>query len=197
MIDAATIARMTPEDKHRLRILLEQKHTNKMTDSFWAFFQEAWKVIEPGTELKPSKHLRYLCDTIEGHIKALARGEAPEFDKIVVNIPPSTSKSSVFTKILPAWAWIQMPHMRIITSSYDDGLVTDHTVKTRDILTSEWYRQRWGHLFNLKSDQNEKKRYYNDAGGIRKAATTKGAKTGFHCHLYIEDDPIEIGRAHV
>lgn len=158
---------------------------------YFIFFQDAWKVIEPATELKISNHIKYLCDLLSEQIVKVANNERPDYDKIIINVPPSTSKSTIVTKILPVWCWIQNPSMNIITSSFDDKLATDHTTKSRDIIVSDWFQDRWGHLFKLKSDQNEKKSYYNNKTGVRKAVTTKGGKTGFHCHLYIEDDPID------
>lgn len=163
----------------------------KSKEDYFTFFLEAWDVIEPGTPLTLSKHIKYLCDTLGEQVKKVACGERPDYDMIVINVPPSTSKSTIVTKVLPAWVWLQNPTLKIITSSFDDGLSTDHTVKSRDIITSEWYQERWGDVFQLKTDQNEKKRYYNNKTGQRKAVTTKGGKTGFHCHIYIQDDPID------
>lgn len=175
--------------------IIERMRTKECEKDYFTFFQDAWKVIEPGNELKLGPHIKYICDKVGEQIKKIANGEKSDYKKVVVNVPPSSSKSTILTKILPVWCWVLWPGMKIMTSSFDDKLATDHALKSRDILQSEWFQERWGHLFKLRSDQNEKKSYYNDKTGIRKAVTTKGPKTGFHCHLYIEDDPIDPHKA--
>lgn len=190
-MDLNKFAKLTEEEQEEAAMLLEDLRTIECKDDYFTFFKDAWKVIEPGTKLKPSPHIKYLCDILGEQIKKIANGDPADYDKIFINVPPSMSKSTIGSKILPPWVWLQNPTLKLITSSFDDGLATDHTVKSRDIITSEWFQERWGHLFQLKTDQNEKKRYYNDKTGIRKAVTTKGGKTGFHCHVYIQDDPID------
>lgn len=193
--DNDVFEQLTTEQKLEAFRLLEIERTIHCSNDYYTFFQDAWKVIEPGTPLRLSKHIKYLCDLLGEQIKKVASDERPDYDKIIINVPPSTSKSTIVTKILPVWCWLQNASMRIITSSFDEKLATDHTVKSRDIIVSDWFQDRWGDIFKLKSDQNEKKSYYNNKTGIRKAVTTKGGKTGFHCHLYIEDDPIDPHKA--
>lgn len=167
----------------------------KLEDDYYLFFKKAWPCIEGENPLIDAPHIKYLCRILGDQVKKIAKGEGSDYKKIIINIPPSTSKSSIVTKILPVWVWVQNPEIKMITSSFDGGLATDHTVKSRDIITSEWFQERWGDRVQLKSDQNEKKRYYNSRGGIRRAVTTQGPKTGFHAHIYIEDDPIDPHRA--
>ncbi|GAI19958.1 unnamed protein product, partial [marine sediment metagenome] len=37
----------------------------KYLQSFWEFFCDAWKVIEPDTQLVKNWHLQYLCNELE------------------------------------------------------------------------------------------------------------------------------------
>jgi len=185
----------TDAELEELRDLKEELRVIDCERDYLTFFKDAWKVIEHGNDLKVGPHIEYVCGVLGDQIRKLSEGRNADYKKIIINIPPSSSKSTMVTKILPAWCWVLWPGMKIMTSSFDDRLATDHALKSRDIIQSEWFQDRWGHLFRLRSDQNEKKSYYNDKGGIRKAVTTKGPKTGFHCHLYVEDDPIDPHKA--
>lgn len=187
---ASKIAKL-PEKKRRRAIeLLRRKRALECRLSYFEFFKSAWRVIEPATKLTPSPHIKLICDTIERQVIRQAKGLAVEFDTIIINVPPSCSKSSIVTKIFPAWVWLQNPSSKIINTSYSSTLALDHSVKTRDIIKSDWYQKNWGHLFKLKTDQNAKSFYNNDKGGTRFATSTGGTLTGFHAHLLISDDPI-------
>ena len=48
---------------------------------------------------------------------------------LIINIPPGTSKSTIATVMLPAWAWTIDPRIRNLTASYSASLSTDHAMK--------------------------------------------------------------------
>ena len=39
----------------------------------------------------------------------------------------------------PAWEWVNQPGIRGQFGSYDEGLAIRDSVRTRDLITSEWY----------------------------------------------------------
>ena len=190
-----TLENLSPEQQLETLDLLNRLKAINEEESYFEFFKSAWKIIEPAEHLVLSPHIEYLCNVLDYHIKRLAEGQLPKYEEIIINVPPGSSKSSIITKILPAWVWLQNESMRIITASYSSTLAIDHTIKTRDIITSEWYQENWGDKFRLKKDQNVKSWYQNDAGGMRFATSTGGTLTGFHAHLFISDDPINPQQA--
>lgn len=184
------VTSLSPADKKRVKQLLEIYNKNNAEKRYFDFFKQAWEILEPSTPLTCNWHIEYLCDVLQEETERLLRGEDKEQD-IIINIPPATSKSSIVTKIWPAWVWIKDPSIRIVSGSYSLDLAKDHTVKTRDIIQSEWYQKNWGDLFQLKDDKNTQKEYANDKMGVRVGvAVAGGAATGKHYHIHIYDDPI-------
>ena len=46
------------------------------------------------------------------------------------------------------------------------------------MIESAWYRERFGHLFQLSSDANLQYRFENDHTGVRLATSVGGSATG-------------------
>ena len=155
--------------------------------SFYYFFKEFWEVIIP-EEAVYNWHIKYLCDELQKVVERVARREEKESD-IIINIPPGTTKSTIATVMLPAWAWTIDPRIRALTASYSASLSTDHAVKSRDIIQSDKYKAYFPNL-SIKKDQNNKTHYKNEQGGERYATSVTGTVTGFHAHLIIVDDPL-------
>lgn len=159
---------------------------------FYFFVQEFWSVII-AEEPVWNWHIKYLCDTAQKIVERIARREDKTSD-LVVNIPPGTSKSTIFTIMLPAWAWVLDPSLRVLTISYSDTLATEHAVKSRDIIQSDQY-QNWFPHIRIKKDKNNKTNYENEANGQRLASGLGGSITGMHAHLIIIDDPLNPKQA--
>lgn len=179
--------------------------------SFYYFVQQFWNVI---IAEKPvwNWHIKALCDELQPVLERLCVYHANEQgkrvygpnkdskvkvikdreDKLfdgVTNIPPGTSKSTIYTIMAPAWIWTIDPTIRILTSSYSASLSTDHAVKSRDIIRSDNYL-KWFPYVAIKSDQDNKTHYKNTKGGERYVTSVGGTVTGFHAHLILIDDPI-------
>jgi predicted phage terminase large subunit-like protein len=65
--------------------------------------------------------------------------------------------------------------------------------KTRQVVTSEWYQARWGHI-QLLEDATKIDRFSNNHGGGRAAITVRQQVTGMHAQgrhggLVVVDDP--------
>ena len=187
---ASKIAKLPANEQRRAIELLRKKRAIECEESYFEFFKSAWRVIEPATKLTESPHIKLICDVIEKQVVRQSKGLPVEFDTIIINVPPSCSKSSIVTKIFPAWIWLKNPAAKVINTSYSSTLALDHSVKTRDIIKSDWYKRNWGSVYKLKEDQNAKSFYNNDKGGTRFATSTGGTLTGFHAHVLISDDPI-------
>jgi predicted phage terminase large subunit-like protein len=68
------------------------------------------------------------------------------------------------------------------------------SVKCRNLIQSEWYQERWGDRFQLKSDQNEKGKFENDHTGYRET-TSVGTGTGARAMFVCVDDPTSVDQA--
>ena len=129
--------------------------------SFYEFFQQAWHIVEPSIELSTNWHHKYLCDTLQEECERIIENRVKTKD-IIINIPFRATKSILVTVMFPVWCWIKDPKLRFITASYSADLSIEHSTRSRDIINSEWFKERWGELFHIKKDQNLKSRYENN-----------------------------------
>src|ERR1700733_9871061 len=69
-------------------------------DSFAYFLEQAWPYIDPNVDYIHGWHIDAICD----HLEAVMNGD---IRKLLINIPPRTSKSSIVSIAFPAWVWAQ------------------------------------------------------------------------------------------
>ncbi|GAF73788.1 unnamed protein product, partial [marine sediment metagenome] len=160
--------------------------------SFYYFLQHFWHTIIPDDPVY-NWHIEYLCEELEQYAFRVKNREDKASD-LIINIPPSTTKTTVCTIMFPAWCWAIDPTMRFITASYSGELAVDHAVKSRDIIKSEEYKKLFGKV-TIKADQDNKKHYENNSGGSRVATSVGGTITGKHAHIIIIDDPLNPEQA--
>ena len=157
--------------------------------SFYEFFKRAWHIIEPSIPLSTNWHHKYLCDILQEECERI-NDNRPKTKDIVINIPFRSTKSILVTVMFPVWTWIKNPKLRFITASYSADLSIEHATRSRDIITSDWFKDRWGDVFHIKKDQNLKARYENNFMGVRRATSVGGTVTGQGGDFLIVDDPV-------
>jgi len=168
-------AKGSPEELAELeRLLLE--------NDFALFVREAWHVLEPSTPFVPGKHI----DAIAADLERVFSGE---IQREVINIPPRFGKSLMVSVFFPCWVWTRAPETRWIFASYASTLSTKHSVDRRTLIDSPWYRQRWGHVFSLSSDQNVKAEFTNSRRGSMLATSIGGSAMGKGGDFIVVDDP--------
>lgn len=147
-----------------------------------AFFQSAWQVLEPETELFWNWH----HDLISEHLMACELGQ---ISRLIINIPPRTTKSMMGTVCFPSWVWLKRPSARFLFGSYADTLARKHSLLRRDLIQSQWYQAKWYDKFKLADDQNVKSNFKNNKTGHMISASILGAVTGEGGDYVIVDDP--------
>lgn len=172
----------------------------------YKFVQEMWTVLIPEEPIW-NWHIEMLCDELQSAVMRLCvlperweffegeRYQAPpkkrevKLEDILINIPPGTTKSTIVSVMLPAWAWTIDPTLRIGSASYSGDLSISLAMKSRDIIQSDKYRQYFPEV-KIREDSNNKGHYINTAGGERYATSTGGTIVGIHFHLILIDDPV-------
>jgi predicted phage terminase large subunit-like protein len=145
------------------------------------FIEIAWsQSIEPGTVYVPGYHIDAICD----HLEAVFSGD---IRRMVINIPPRHMKSLSVCVAFPAWGWILRPEFKWLFTSYGFHLVTRDAAKTRNLINSNWYQERWGDVYQITKSTED--RYFTDAGGHRISASTTGKGTGDGGDIVVADDP--------
>jgi predicted phage terminase large subunit-like protein len=152
------------------------------------FVRSAWHVIEPTTPLVWGWHLDAICEHLEAISSRRLRG-------LLIEVPPRSSKSTIVSVLWPAWEWACRPQTRLLTASYALNLAIRDALRSRRVIESPWYRQRWGGLFTLSGDQNVKSRYENDRTGYRIAISVDSATTGEGGDITLIDDPHNVVEA--
>jgi len=109
----AVLEKLTDSEKLRALELLRIYKKNLAEERYYHFFCQAWEILEPSTPLTNNWHIEYLCDQLQSEVERVLRDEDKEHD-VVINISPATSKSSIVTKILPAWVWVKDASRRLI-----------------------------------------------------------------------------------
>jgi hypothetical protein len=160
--------------------------------SFFEFVKEFWHVIIPDTPVF-NWHIEYLCNEMQVVVERIIRGEARMYD-VCVNIPPGTSKSTIMSIMLPAWAWTVFPGFRFGGVSFAFDLQADFSRKCRTIVTSDKYKLCFPEV-QLRDDQNTKKYFTTTHGGFRYSAGSNGGILGMHMHLIVIDDPVSPEQA--
>lgn len=179
-IQAAAAALMPAEVETDANVLPEL--------SLREFSQEAWHVVEPGRPFVSNWHIDAICE----HLEAVSFGE---IRNLLINIPPRHMKSTLVSVFWPAWKWTFRPEFRWLFASYAQRLATRDSRKCRLIINSRWFKQHWGGLFTLTSDQNEKTRFENDKTGYRIATSVDGQGTGEGGDIVAVDDPHNVKKA--
>lgn len=150
--------------------------------SLYEFVKQAWGTMEPGVPFIPSWHIEEICE----HLEAVSAGE---IKRLLINIPPRHSKSTIVSVAWPMWEWITQPEQKFLAASYSGNLSIRDNLKARRLIQSPWYQERWGHMFALAGDQNAKQRFENDKTGYRLATSVGGTATGEGGSRLILDDP--------
>jgi predicted phage terminase large subunit-like protein len=165
-----------------LDLIQEEQLRRRAEASLYEFVKQVWHVVEPGVPFVPSWHIEAICE----HLEAISYGD---IKRLLINIPPRHSKSTIVSVIWPMWEWIADPRQKFLCASYSGTLSTRDNLKARRLIQSPWYQKRWGHLFAFAGDQNAKQRFENDKTGYRIATSVGGTATGEGGSRLILDDP--------
>lgn len=171
------------------------KHKQRLEDDLAAFFRAAWSVLEPGRRLEDSWHYDLMAEWLWLVREREFKKVYPEMLGIIWNVPPRTAKSTFLTVCFPVWCWLKRPSMRFSCYSYSLDLSTEHSVKRRNLINSEWFQSLWGDRFQMVRDQNQKTHFDNDQTGQMIATSVGGTATGKGGDVLIVDDPLNPEQA--
>jgi predicted phage terminase large subunit-like protein len=157
--------------------------------SLLAFMRSAWPLVVPNAPFVEGWHIEAICS----HLEAQSRGELP---RLVINVPPGSSKSTTVCVMWCAWEWTFNPGCQWQYGAYGETLAVRDSLRCRALMTSDWYRELWGDVWEPKKNGWLVDSLENDKGGSRQAISVGGAPTGFHAHRQVVDDPLKALDAH-
>ena len=94
-----------------LQYLDNKEKVLKAYSSFHEFIKQSWHVIEGNIPFVDSWHIKALAE----HLEACYKGD---IRKLLINIPPRTSKSSIISVMFPVWVWLQDPEEKFLYASF-------------------------------------------------------------------------------
>ena len=158
-------------------------------NNFYKFFRAAWPYIDPAEFVDG-----YALQAIAEHLEAVCSGE---IKRLIVNIPPRMSKSSLCSVAFPAWIWSQSersatsgPGVQFVIASYGRSLALRFSTKTRRLIKGEqWYKWLWGDRYQLARDEDSKTRFDNTEGGSCFYTSIGATLTGEGGNIILTDDP--------
>ena len=156
--------------------------------SFIRFIKRAFPIAQKGQPYIHGKHV----DIMAAHLQALAE---KKIRRLLMNVPPSTGKSTIMGVLFPAWVWSFWPQCKIQVFAYNDGLAKRDQTMTRDLIGSDWYRSLFPEV-EVKYGQDSKGYFQLTAGGERRiGAPASGMSTGGHSDIYLFDDLMDAEKA--
>ncbi len=156
--------------------------------SLHEFVKESWHVIEPGIPYCDNWHIKLFCD----HLQAVTSGK---IKKLLLNLPPGCMKSILVQVMWPAWVWTTWPSAGWIFGTYSQELSNTMASKCRDLITSDWYKARWGTKVQVRKDISKKSEFKLISNGWRMATSPGGKATGYHPDFAVFDDPHNVVQA--
>ena len=162
-----------------------------LQSNFYEFFKFFWTAIN-NEKLIDNWHIKYLCDELQAVAERVIKREKKEYD-LIINIPPSMSKTSILNIYFPLWCWVNDYTIPFISVSYSYQLSINISEKCRDVLRSDLF-QKYFYDIKVKEDSDTKQLFKvvkdNKVGGFRYATSVGGTISGFHGHFLLLDDPL-------
>ncbi|NSX83920.1 phage terminase large subunit, partial [Wolbachia endosymbiont of Atemnus politus] len=143
--------------------------------------------VMPGCEYNDYQYIKVIADRLE----AASTGEVR---RIIFNMPPRSMKSMCVSVAWPAWILGHRPTARIIVASYSQRLSEKHSLDTRCVMQSSWYRGLFPEV-ELSTEQNTKYKFQTVQRGYRIATSVGGTLTGEGGDFIIVDDPLSPAQA--
>jgi len=160
--------------------------------SFSHFVKEMWETIED-CDFVMGWHIQVMCDEAQIMIDNLLEGN-PKIHDSLTNVPPGTSKSTVYSVMLPAYVLARDPTQKIGCISYSKELSYGLSQKCRRVIESDKYMKLFPHV-KLRDDQNLKSHFATVQGGERYATSVGATITGKHFSVLVLDDPLSASMA--
>lgn len=160
------------------------------------FIVNAWEHLDP-VDYIDGRHIAVMSEYLEAFI-------AGEIPRLLLNIPPGHMKSLSVSVLLNAWAWTKAERcgLRFMATSYRGDLALRDADKTRSLIRSDWYQQRWGNVLGalretklqIRKGADVKSRFQNEHGGYRYSTAVAGIM-GEGGDFVILDDPHNVEQA--
>jgi predicted phage terminase large subunit-like protein len=146
-----------------------------------SFVRRGFEELNPEVAYLHNWHIDEICNNLIDVYLGLKT-------RLIIAMPPRYLKSICISVCFPAWILGKDPRKRIIVSSYSAALSNKHSMDTKKIIQSDWYKVLFPETIILKG-QNQKNKFVTSFGGFRIATSSGGTLTGEGGDILIVDDP--------
>ncbi len=183
-MDAAEIAdiieKIPPEERGEILDLLRRIDDAKLKELAQKDFLTFVKAVWPGFIL--GKHHSIMAEAFE-------RVAAGKLKRLIICMPPRSSKSELSSYLLPAWFLGRHPEQKIIQASHTAELAVSFGRKVRNLVGSEDYAKIFPDV-SLVQDSKAAGRWSTNKAGEYFAIGVQGAVAGKGANLLVIDDPL-------
>ena len=146
-----------------------------------AFIRKTFETVSAGDSFADNWHLH----AIVYYLKLCAQGD---IRRLIITLPPRSLKSISASVAFPAWLLGHDPTRKIICVSYANDLAVKHSLDTRIVMESDWYRRCFPQA-DLNPNKNTQHEFMTRKLGYRLATSVGGTLTGRGGNIIIVDDP--------
>lgn len=174
-------------NKALLAVLLEERAARidreRCEGSLYEFVRYMWPVVEPANPLIEGWVMEAICE----HLEAIT-WERVQPPRMIINVPPGSSKSLLTDVFWPAWEWgpCNLPHLRYVCFSYSAQLTERDNERFARLVASAPYQRLWGDRLSLTKTGVTK--IQNNKTGWKYATSIGGVGTGERGDRVIIDD---------
>lgn len=152
-----------------------------LRDDFASFIAKAFSTINPGVNYHANWHIELIAQYLEAVRKR-------QIKRLIINMPPRALKSVCVSVAWPAWLLALSPSIRIIVASYSSVLSIKHSLDSRLVISSDWYKKLFPKT-KISKIHNQKSKFLTTKNGFRFATSVGGSSTGEGGDFLIIDDP--------
>ena len=161
-----------------LQALLSLQVEDRCNKDFLSFIRLVAPSIVSG--FKMGRHIEVISEKLQ-------QIEEGELKRLMVFLPPRSSKSMICSKLFPAWYIGRNPEHEILTVSHSDQLSSDFGRSVRDIVNTEEFQKIFRGVA-LKSDVRAAGKWKTNQNGTYYAAGVRSQIAGRGAHVAILDD---------
>lgn len=158
-----------------------------LREHFMTFAHRGFIELVPNSPFMPSPYIDLLASVAE-------ECRTGGCNRLIVNLPPRTLKSRLFSVALPAFILGHNPFEQIICASYGHDLSLKHARDTLRLVNSNFYKAAFP-ATRLSQHKKAAEEFETTLGGFRMATSIGGVLTGRGADWLILDDPMKPDEA--
>ncbi len=166
------------QDYLELREKLFEQVIVKARSDFLTFI----KLIAPSvvSDFKLGRHIELLATKLQ-------EVEEGKTKRLMVFLPPRSTKSVICSKLFPAWYMGKHASHEILSVSHSDQLAADFGRTVRDIVNNDVYKEIFPHT-TLRTDVRAAGKWQTNQNGVYIAAGVRSQIAGRGAHVALLDD---------